>query len=191
MKRFFFLLLATLATGCLVEAGQRGNGNGNGNPDPTPPAAVPPMVVDIDADKTMNATGGDGVGVFIEYKSGPANGTWHIWWTCDTTRTRESCAFTVRAALASGVISNPRGDQLLSADSLALGADGAVTATSTVSTNVAGMYFDAPANVRVTVDATLRGVPKTGDYLFFVQNGQVNGGYQGTLTNPLILQPKQ
>ena len=186
MKRFFFLLLATLAplvVGCIVDASHRGGGPSPSGTGTTNPPAIQPMVVEIDPDKTMNATGGDGVGVFIEYKSGPTNGTWHVWWTCDTLRTHQSCTFNVRAALATGAISNPRGDQLVS-DAFSIGADGAITATSTVSTGVAGVYFDAPANVRLTVDATLQGVPKTGDYLFFVQNGQVNGGYQGTLVVP-------
>jgi len=191
MKRFFLMLLGTLASGCIVDAGHRSGGTTDPGPNTTPPPAVQPMVVEIDPDKTMNATGGDGVGVFVEYKSGAPNGTWHIWWTCDTAHTRQSCTFTVRAAVASGAATNLKGDQLTTNDNVTLGADGAVTATSTVTTNVAGVTFDAPANVRITLDATLQGVTKSGDYLFFVQNGQVNGGYQGTLTNPLILQPKQ
>lgn len=188
MSKLFSVLLAALATGCIVDA-SHGSSGGSGNP--APPPAIQPMVVEIDPDKTMNATGGDGVGVFIEYKSGAAIGTWHVWWTCDTARTNQSCAFTVRASLATGTVSNVRGDGLLSTDAASLGADGAVTATTSTTTNVVGVYFDAPAAARITVDAALQGVPKTGDYLFFVQNGEVNGGYKGTLTNPLILQPKQ
>jgi hypothetical protein len=41
----------------------------------------------------------------------------------------------------------------------------------------------------ITVEASVGGV-KDGSFLFFVQDGKVNGGYAGKLTNPLQLQGK-
>src|SRR4051812_10475646 len=65
------------------------------------PTGVSPstMLVEVDADQTMNAVGGEGVGVFVEYRRG---GHWHIWWTCDTKQSAQICDFSVSAAAASG-----------------------------------------------------------------------------------------
>ena len=40
----------------------------------------------------------------------------------------------------------------------------------------------------ITLNAELSGM-EAGQYLFFVQDGQINGNYAGTLTDPLMLEP--
>ena len=43
---------------------------------------------------------------------------------------------------------------------------------------------------RILLDATVGGL-HDGSYLFFVQDGKVNGGYAGALSNPIYLEPKK
>ena len=142
-----------------------------------------PILVKVDPNVTMTATGGQGVGVFNEYKTG---GHWHVWWTCDTSRTNQPCAFDVKVTPQSGELSNVRSDQFVSTDTLT---DGAVSleAVTTTGTNTEGIFFDAVAGVPITLEASGGGL-KDGSFLFFVQDGQVNGGYTGQLTDPLMLE---
>lgn len=181
MKRILWLSLPLLVAACVVESHRS-----SGSPPPSSSPPTTPLVVVVDADKTMNATGGDGVGVFVEYKRG---GTWHVFWTCDTSKSGVPCNFDVKLTAASGAIRNVQPDRLLASDQSAQNPDGSLEVKASTSANVAGVFFDADAGARVTLDATIAGVPKAGDYLFFVQDGKVNGGYNGTLTNPLVCEP--
>jgi hypothetical protein len=143
------------------------------------------MLVEVDTDQTMTAVGGDGVGVFIEYAKG---GHWHVWWTCDTTRTQQSCEFSVSAAATSGNISNLDSAELAGGFTTSPTAS-RVDAKSTTTSQVHGMRFDTDAGAIVTIDAAVGGL-KDGAFLFFVQDGKVNGGFAGRLTNPLQVQGK-
>jgi hypothetical protein len=190
MKRHgLFVAASLLSIGCIVDAhrsgGTTGNGTGNGTASPQPLVAV------ISADKTMTANPGDGVGVFIEYKRG---GSWHVWWTCDTNKSQQSCSFDVKISPTSGSIANLQGDHLLPTDQAKLGADGSIEATSNTAANSVGVTFDTAPGARILLDASIAGVPKSGDYIFFVaQNAKgeetVNGDFMGTLTNPIYLEP--
>lgn len=157
-----------------------GPGASSGNPGS--PASPAPMLVEIDADQTMNAVGGEGVGVFIEYARG---GHWHVWWTCDTIETGQSCDFSISATAASGSVSNLDLSEL--AGGYATSATSRIEASSTTTTEIHGLRFDTNPGAVITVDAAVGGL-KDGAFLFFVQDGKVNGGFAGTLTNPLQLQ---
>lgn len=164
------------------------SGTGGSGPSAPPtattsPSSSSPMLVEVDADQTMTATGGEGVGVFIEYGRG---GHWHVSWTCDTAQTKQSCEFAVGVQVASGSITN------LDASELAGGfaaspTSSRVDAKSTTTTQVHGIRFDTAPGAVITVDAAVGGL-KDGAFLFFVQDGKVNGGFAGKLTNPLELQ---
>lgn len=150
------------------------------DPLPTSTAA---MLVEVDSNQTMNAQPGEGVGVFVEYNKG---GHWHVWWTCDTNQTQQSCDFSVSIAATTGNITN------VDATDLAGGLYSSPTpsrieARSTTSTDVKGFYFDTDAGAVITLEAALGDI-KDGSFLFFVQDGKVNGGFAGKLTNPLRLQ---
>lgn len=146
-------------------------------------ASTSAMLVEVDTDQTMNAVGGEGVGVFVEYAKG---GHWHVWWTCDTNQTQQSCNFSVSMTAATGNISNIDASQL---------GDGLYTSpstsrldtTSTTTTDVKGVKFDTSAGAVITVEAALGSV-EDGSFLFFVEDGKVNGGFTGKLTNPLRFQ---
>lgn len=143
------------------------------------------MLVEIDTDQTMTAVGGDGVGVFIEYAKG---GRWHVWWTCDTARTQQACEFSVSAAATSGNISNLDSAELEGGFTTSPTAS-RVDATSTTTMQVHGIRFDTDPGAIITIDAAVGGL-KDGAFLFFVQDGKVNGGFAGRLTNPLQVQGK-
>lgn len=140
-----------------------------------------PMLVEVDSDQIMEAAGGDGVGVFVEYGRG---GHWRIWWTCDTNLTSQLCDFAVTA----------RADTLSEVDASALPLAAVKHASSTrvvvktlTTRDAHALRFDtAPGDV-ITVEATIDGL-KDGSFFFFVQDGEVNGGFSGKLTNPLQLQ---
>jgi hypothetical protein len=159
---------------------------GTGGTTAEPPSSSPsPMLVEIDTDQTMSADPGQGVGVFIEYATG---GHWHVWWTCDTAKTGQSCDFSVSAAAKSGNITNPDSSQL-EGGLLATPDPSTVEAKVTTTNQVHAIRFDTTPGAIVTVKASLGGLTD-GSYLFFVQDGKVNGGFTGRVTNPLQLQGK-
>jgi hypothetical protein len=155
-------------------------------PDPTQPApsAEPtaPMLVDVDPGATMTATPGDGVGVFIEYATG---GHWHLWWTCDTNRTSQSCAFDVKVTPSTGAIANATSDQFATTDALDASST-ALEATTSTTTTAQGIHFDTTPGVTITLTASVGGL-ENGAFLFFVQDGQIDGDFTGQLTDPLML----
>jgi hypothetical protein len=161
-----------------------GGGTGGSSGGSSGAPATKPMLVLVDTDRVMNATPGDGVGVFTEYRSG---GHWRIWWTCDTNKTSQSCSFAVTASSSSS-ISNAAGISLSAGDSVQQSSGTEVSASTTTTTSVQGMTFDAPPGATITLDAQMDG-QETGAILFFVQDGKINGGYMGTLTDPLMLEP--
>jgi hypothetical protein len=129
----------------------------------------------------MNAQPGDGVGIFTEYAAG---GHWHVWWTCDTNKTSASCPMDVVVTVASGAIATTKPDA--STTTLTASAQ-KLEATSTTTTQVDGVHFDTDPGATITLSATVGGC-LDGSFLFFVQGGKVNGGYTGTLTDPLMLE---
>jgi hypothetical protein len=159
---------------------------GSGSTAPAPPAAPPaPMLVEVDTDQTMTADPGQGVGVFVEYARG---GRWHVWWTCDTAKTRQSCDFSVSVTAAAGNVSNVDASRL-EGGFVATPTPSRVDAKITTSTQAHGISFSTNPGAVITLEASVGGI-KDGSFLFFVQDGKVNGGFTGRLTNPLQLQGK-
>jgi hypothetical protein len=152
-------------------------------PAPVPPQRAEPLLAKVDTDKTMNAKGGDGVGVFVEYGSG---GKWRVWWTCDTSRTGQSCAFSheitgsqIKGVQAVGV-------------SQSNAVDKGIAATAVTTDGVGELTFEAAPGAPITVTSRLSGADNSdGRFFFFVQDGRVNGGYAGVLSNPLSFQGTQ
>lgn len=197
VSRLVVALFATSITACIYEnepprrlAPEPRLSASEAAPLPPPTAIGPteerapsaPMLVEVDADQTMEAVGGEGVGVFIEYFKG---GHWHIWWTCDTAQTRQSCAFSVSAEVASGAVSNVDASGLPS-ERPPTSTPSRVEVTTTTATEIHGIRFDTDPGAIVTVNAAVGGFTD-GSFFFFVQDGKVNGGFVGKLTNPLKL----
>jgi hypothetical protein len=148
-----------------------------------------PMLVVVDPNRTMNATPGDGVGVFTQYVTG---GHWNIWWTCDTNKTSLPCAFDVTVTVSTGTIANAAGQTLGSTDTLTQSSTQDIEVVTTTTTGIQGVTFDTvvpPGTTPIiTLNAELGGMAAP-QYLFFVQDGEINGNYQGMLTDPLMLEP--
>ncbi|HEX7665055.1 MAG TPA: hypothetical protein VF407_11105 [Polyangiaceae bacterium] len=162
-----------------------GNDGTSGGGDGTP-QNVTPLLVDVDTDKTMTAPGGDGVGIFVEYQTG---GKGHVSWTCDTNKTNLSCAFGIKVAALSGQISNLAIDNAATNDLISQSDAQTITATTNTTTNTVSVNFAADPGGTIEITAQIGGVSDA-SYFFFVQNGQVNGGYTGQLTNPLRFEGK-
>lgn len=88
-------------TGCFFVDGHDHHDDWNDDdPDvvePTDPSTPADSIVDvsIQPDRVLEATPGEGVGIFVEYMSG---GKWRIWTTCDTFSSKQVCAFDIFAA---------------------------------------------------------------------------------------------
>jgi len=176
------------------ESGYAGSGSSSGS---SSGGSVQPMLVVVDANRTMSANPGDGVGVFTQYASG---GHWTVWWTCDTNKTAESCAFDITVSVATGTtISNVASQGLALASNSGYGdtltqSSQQIEATTTTTTTLQSVTFDTVATPAgalpiITIDAKLSG-QEDGSYFFFVQDDEINGDYQGTLTDPLMLEPQ-
>jgi hypothetical protein len=143
----------------------------------------PPVVVLVDPDRTLTAQPGQGVGVFTEYSSG---GLWHVWWTCDSNvnGTGDPCYFEVDAS-SSGVLAPAT---VPTSTSFYQPNTGEIRATTTTLAGIDQIYFDATPGQPIQLEVRLNGV-RDGRFFFFVQNGLVNGGYTGTLSDPLVFSP--
>jgi hypothetical protein len=159
------------------------NGGGTTTLPPGTPSSPSPMLAVVDTDQTMTAEPGDGVGVFVEYASG---GRWTIWWTCDTARTQKSCDFDIGATAQTGNIGNVDASRIQSA-TVTSPTPSRVQARIRTSNELHGLSFTTGPGAIITLEASVGGI-KDGAFLFFVQEGKVNGGYKGKLTNPLQLQ---
>jgi hypothetical protein len=183
--------VSAVLVGCTVDSrpmstssgGYAGTG-GAVNPPPAGKSAQP-LLVEIDPNRVLTAVGGQGVGVFTEYVAG---GHWHVWWTCDTTLTGLPCDFTVTVSVPVGSITNLAGQLVDPSDQLRQPGAQAMNAMTTTTTAIDGVTFDAAPGASITLEAEVNGL-SDGSYLFFVQDNQVNGGYEGSLTDPLILAP--
>ena len=111
---------------------------------------------------------------------------WHH--VLDTNLTSQPCSFDVTASVSSGAIRNAAGISFASGDELSQATDNQVQADTLTTTTIQGVTFDTAPGVVVTLDAAMDGQEDPA-FLFFVQDGKVNGGYTGTLTDPLMFEP--
>ena len=193
--------MAAFVTGCIVDTSS-GSGGGGGYASGSSSGgsgtasgsgsggSVQPMLVDVDPNQTMNATAGDGVGVFVEYKTG---GHWIVWWTCDTNKTGESCSFDNLVTVSKGTIANV-GSMTpgVAPTGVTQNAAGAIEAQTNTTTGIDGVTFDTPLTTGevpvITLDAKVNGQDNP-TWLFFVQDGKINGGTTDLLTDPLMFEP--
>jgi hypothetical protein len=182
---------APATPGTAAPVGSAGTG-GVGGTAPTDPTSVTPapILAVVDTDQVMNADPGQGVGVFTEYFGG---GKWHVWWTCDTAKSRQQCDVVLSATVATGTISN-LDTTAIDNGSAVLSNPSRIDATTTTTTQVHGMTFSTSPGTVLTLEATVGGLREgpgpNRSFFFFVQDGKINGGFAGRLTNPLQLQGK-
>jgi hypothetical protein len=162
-----------------------GSSSSSGGSGPPPATEIKPMLVVVDTDRTLNAAAGQGVGVFTEYTAG---GHWRVWWTCDTAKTSLSCSFDALVSVTDGKISHPATLSTAPSDTITQSGPQQIEAVEATSTEKDGVEFDTDPGATITLDVSMDGT-KDGKILFFVQDGKINGGYMGDLTDPLMLVP--
>jgi hypothetical protein len=171
--------------GCVADSTSGTSSSGGSGPSGSSSsggAATQPLLVYVDTGGTLVATPGNGIGVYVEYQSG---GHWRVSWTCDSALTNLSCSYVVDASVGTGTITNPNGDGLGGGDTISQASPRQIEAVATTTTGEDEILFDATPGVPITLTVSLN-APVS---FFFVQDNLVNGGYKGTLTNPLILKP--
>lgn len=164
------------------------SGDGSTTAPPSTPTSPAPMLVVVDTDQVMNADPGQGVGIFTEYSAG---GKWHVWWTCDTAKSQQDCEVVLSATAASGNIADVDAAELEGGFVTSPTAS-RVDARIRTSSQVHGIRFTTDPGAVITLEATIGGLKEgpgpNGSFFFFVQDGKINGGFTGRLTNPLQLQ---
>jgi hypothetical protein len=173
-----------LLAGCVADSSSSSSAGGGGSygTSPSGGATTQPLLVDVDTGGTLVTTPGKGIGVYIEYEAG---GHWRVSWTCDTVITNFSCSFVVDAIVSTGAITNPATGGFQGGDSISQASPQQIEAVTTTTFADESMQFDTSPGAVITVSVSLNAPV----YFFFVQDNLVNGGYKGTLTNPLMLQP--
>jgi hypothetical protein len=143
-----------------------------------------PLTVVVDTNQTMNAQGGQGVGIFVQYAAG---GHWHVFWACDTSLSGLPCDYKITITGTS--IASPKAAQFEQTDALDSATPDQLVATTHVTTGIDAVDFDAAPGTDLKIDSTMSGI-RSGEFFFFVQNGQVNGNFPSDkLTDPLIFEP--
>ncbi|MGH7271615.1 MAG: hypothetical protein ACREJ3_14385 [Polyangiaceae bacterium] len=176
--------LVALLAGC-GDSGNAGGRYGGGAGYGGTGSATPPSLVDVDANGTLTVSPGQGVGVFIQYQTG---GHWQVSWTCDTAQSTLSCNFQVDISSATSPIESAQPQSFASSDTFTQVSGQEIDSTTTTAISTQGVTFDTAPGDEITVDAQIDG-QRSGTILFFDQNGQVNGGYAGSVADPLILRP--
>jgi hypothetical protein len=192
---------SAVLVGCVVDDGQGEGGgsyggssgysgsSGSSSGGSTGTTSGQPMLVDVDPNRTMTANPGQGVGVFTEYQTG---GHWNVWWTCDTSVSNEPCSYDVTLSVSTGTLANVAGQGLERSDTLTQASSQQIELLTTTTTATDGVTFDTvvPSGTTpiITVDAKLDG-QESGTLFYFVQDGEIDGNYGGSLTDPLMLEP--
>jgi hypothetical protein len=183
------IAVAAVLVGCVADSTSSSSSGGYGYPSGGGSSSgggmSQPIVADIDTNgQLVLPAGGQGIGIYVTYDQG---GHWTLSWTCDTALTNLPCPYVVDAsvAAAAGSIDNAMANPASSAAAFAIVSAQEIRATTTTTTGVDAMTFDTTPGAIVTVSVQL----DTNVSFFFVQNNQVNGGYTGALTNPMMFKP--
>ncbi len=169
---------ATATTSPSATTSATGSGSGSGSAAIDGGAAPNGVTAVVDTNRSLSATAGQGVGVFVEYDSG---GHWDITWTCDTALSGETCDFSLAFTVVGGGV--PTNVQPYGNPKVVTLENGLVV-DSTIGDSLDELTFDTPAGATMEMTTKLSG-ENNGAIVFFVQDGKVNGGYSGTLSDPL------
>lgn len=181
------LLLAT--SSCIVEADPPERTYYEPAPLPAPaPAPIPPTTstVNIATGQTLNADGGQGAGVLVEYLG---EGRWYVWTVCDTFVTGLVCSYDITLALEPGASFVSVVDEPADADG---SNEAGVSDTQTslrlgTRTEVDGVLARVePAGAPLFVRAALDGQLDPGFVFWVDETGAVR---HGSPSNPLWFTP--
>lgn len=180
--------LASTLTACWVEPDQNRDWRQPIETPETPAATTPtpkpqPATVSIATGATIVSEPGQGAGVFVEYLGG---GAWHIWATCDTLQTGDSCLYDLALTAEAGarITSQTRFDKG-SSDSLST-ISGGLEARFSTTTEVDEIRIDLDTpGASLSIEASLDGA---GDSRILYWIGP-DALHQGAPTNPVIFVP--
>jgi hypothetical protein len=190
MRWAWITVVAPLAVASIACGSDNASSAVGGTPEGpvgSPSARHGVMLVRVETGKTLRATPGEGVGVFVQYESG---GHWTVWWTCDSRQSSRTCNYEVDATARSGKITNVAGY-----DGTTLAPPGgsrsdtpAFPIKGSVTNDIQGVTFDTAPGEIIQVKATLDG-SSDGSLFYFVDGDKVKDGYHGQLSDPLDFQP--
>ncbi|AUX30468.1 MULTISPECIES: hypothetical protein [Sorangium] len=189
----FLLVAAPLASsGCIIvdEDGhhrdhQHDDGDGweDDHDNQPPPPADEPRLVAIDTDAALSSEPGEGVGIFVEYAAG---GTWRLWTTCDTNRSKVVCSFDLYASVdTSSELFDIVGTDLEKTDATRLADDGIAYLHAETGSDIDAMTFTTTEGAIVRLEAYLDGAQEP-RYVYWFGDGVL---HEGAPTNPIDFQP--
>ena len=144
-----------------------------------------PLLVHVDADRKLTALPGEATAVFIEYGTG---GQWHVWWTCDARAAKSalvSGCFVHVAIASESELSNTLYDDSVPGGFRSINSPNPRSFEAQTLTNYepGGVSFSSDRGATIEITVTIDG--KYVAPFFFVEDGKINGGYEGPLTDPL------
>ncbi len=163
--------------------------------DPGPshdrPADVPKEVA-IDIGTTLDVTGGDGAGLYVQYAEDTDGGHWTIFTSCDVnTKQNPSgipCSFDVFTVPLdeTGAISNIKGKDISPKDLIEVLDDGTLYFFAETSDGLNGISFDTKAGATLRMEMFLDGVRQP-EFVYWVGDGII---HTGAPTDPVDFVPK-
>jgi hypothetical protein len=154
-----------------------GSSGGNVDEEPQP--------VSIDTGSSVDATPGEGVGLFVEYAEG---GLWRIWVSCDTVYSGHSCAFDVLVAVDDdSEILSVSSEELESDDEAGTSDAGSGFFRTETSSDLDGVRFETTPGAVLRVDTFLDGEAQP-RFVYWVGDEVV---HQGAPTNPVDFVPTE
>jgi hypothetical protein len=151
--------------------------------DGTNPPPSDPMLVTIDADKTISAEPGEGVGLFVEYAAG---GTWRLWTSCDTNYSNVACAFDVVLSVdTASEITKVEGEDLEGFDEAGTYDEGSAFFVADTDSNLDAVVVHTTEGAILRVDMLLDGYPEARFIYWFGEDVL----HQGAPSNPVDFEP--
>lgn len=180
--------LGLAASGCFFVHDDDDHRGNDSPPDATPAPVLETQLVAIDADATLEASPGKGVGVFVEYATG---GHWNVLTTCDSNTPVNQgipCGFDIFATvLDGGSIDNPKGRELAGKDGIEIQADGTVHLYTENTLSLSGISFDTAPGATVELEVYLDGVADP-HFIYWVGREIL---HRGAPSNPIDFQPSE
>jgi hypothetical protein len=137
---------------------------GNQNPDNLTQVAIQP-------DQALSAGPGEGVGIFVEYRS---DGKWHLWTTCDTFTSKAVCSFNIFATLPAAHLQYAT-DQVEGYDQVKDLGDGQVELIVDTDSDVDGLVLEADVGAPLTLEAYLDG-NDAAPFVYWVSDNVIHTG---------------
>nr|AYM54420.1 hypothetical protein [Phaselicystis flava] len=175
--------LGAALSGCIIVSDDDVYDDGSSYVDPGP-VLDEPIQVAIDTGATLEATPGDGVGMFVEYAG---EGRWRVWTACDTKTSEVACAWDAFVTTLDGSeIENLASEDIEGHDIVEQNSRGdTIHLFATTSTDFDGMTFETKPGTRIQLEMYLDGLSQP-RFVYWIGDAVL---HEGAPTNPLDLKP--